>query len=161
MTFTDLQREVLQRSFVCGGGKLSGSDAVLFRAELEAVGKSTEISNPVFADQKKSSCLLAAATIVLSEKGTAWARANWEDFIEDTLGRLSTWVSILLFFFGGVGFLWMLAKILLPILIDWIEDQEKMGACGSSGGDAFLVGLANGASEFLEQAVKEEHYVRS
>ena len=156
MTFTELQREVLQRTFVCGADNLTHEQRLLLAAELIADGKATnKTSNPALVDQRKSSCVLAAATLCVAEHGVGWCQEDLERFIEDTLSRLGFWVSVVLFFFGGVGFLWIVARIVLPILVDWLVEQEQLGVCGTYGGDAVLVGLANEAVQYLNQELGE------
>ena len=99
MKFADLQRDVIFRSLVCAG----------------------TTGNPIVGHEQDANRLLAAATLVVHEHGLSACQANLQDFFNWTIGRLGFWVSLGLFLFGGVGFLWLLAKLILPSLVDWLN----------------------------------------
>ena len=126
LTFQQYRSDVLKQALVCG------------------------VDNVISRDELASDRVLAAAAIVAAEQGVKWCREDLERFIEWTIGRLGFWVSFVLFFVGGTGLFWVLARILLPVIVDWLDEQEEFGVCGASAADPGLAALAAEATAFLE-----------
>ena len=132
MTFDDLRRDVLSRTLICG----------------------CDCRNEVVANERAANWIVAAATIVVADHGLDACRADLDQFVEWTIGRLGFWVAILLFFVGGTGVLWALARIILPILADWLTEQNALGLCGIDSGDTILDRYALEAVRYLDTEAK-------
>ena len=130
MKFADLQRDVIFRTLVCAG----------------------TADNPIVGHEPDANRLLAAATLVINDKGLkACQQADLQDFFDWTINRLGFWVSLGLFLFGGVGFLWLIAKLILPALVDWLNEQDKI--FGSNGVEIELPSLAAEAEAYLNSQI--------
>jgi len=136
MRFDDYRREILQGCLVCGG----------------------DTASVVFKNERKASQVIAAAAIVASERGAAWCADNPQDFIEETLGKLSFWIKVVMFiagiFMGGSSIWFVIAQWVLPVVIDWLVGQQAAGVCGAAAGDDVLSRLAGEATTFLNGEFK-------
>jgi hypothetical protein len=101
MTFDSFKREILSESLVCG----SAADSMT-----------------VAVESKKTTKLIAAAALVVHDKGPQWAIDNPDEFQDSMFKYLGWAVRVALMFVPGGVFV-TLARILVPVIIEVLRRQ--------------------------------------
>jgi hypothetical protein len=106
VTFDGFKREVLAASLVCG------------RAEGAML---------VAMEPRRSSRLIAAAALVVRDKGAQWVI----DAFRKRLFKYLGWIASLALMFGGGGPLIVIARLLIPIIVEVLQRQFSVAGASS------------------------------
>lgn len=109
MTFDGFKREVLAASLVCGR---------------------PESSMLVAMESRRSSRLIAAAALVVRDKGAQWVIDN-PDAFQKRLFKYLGWIASLALMFGGGGPLIVIARLLIPIIVEVLQRQFSVAGASS------------------------------
>ena len=126
MNFRDFEQEVLSASLVCG----SPDDAML-----------------VAIENKRSSKLIAAAALVVRDRGPAWAIDNPKAFRKEMFKYLGWLASLALMFAGGGPFV-VVARVLIPVILDVL--QRRFAVAGAVGMSSEFDAMADDARRILK-----------
>lgn len=105
MTFDEFQSLVRQNTFACGG---------------------STASRAVFDNPNQSTRVMAAAALVLADKGVGWAVENPKAFRREIWKYLG-WAARIALLFAPSGVLVTVAGFLIPVIVAILERQFSTG----------------------------------